>query len=119
MQEFKDWIGRKGVIDLAVAFIMAGAIGAVVTSLIEDIIMPLLGLILGGIDFAGLSIMVGDAEVTYGNFVQAIVLFLIIGYVMFRLAKVGEKLEPKPVAPPAGPSSEDLLGEIRDLLAKR
>lgn len=117
MKDFMDWVGRKGVIDLAVAFIMAGAIGAVVTSLIEDIIMPLLGLVLGGVDFTALGIQVGDAFVGYGNFIQAVILFLIIAYVMFQLAKLGERIEP--AAPAPGPSAEEgLLGEIRDLLRK-
>lgn len=117
MSAFLEWVGRKGVIDLAVAFIMAGAIGAVVTSLIEDIIMPLLGLVLGGVDFTTLGLQVGDAFVAYGNFIQAVVLFFIIAYVMFQLAKLGEKIEPP--APDAGPSAEEtLLGEIRDALKR-
>ena len=73
LKEFKEFVMRGNVLDLAVAVIIGGAFGLIVTSLVNDILMPLVGLLLGGIDFTGLSFTVGDAVVTWGNFVQAIV----------------------------------------------
>ena len=108
--------------DLAVAVIIGGAFGAIVTSLVNDIIMPLIGVILGGVDFTSLAIEVGDASVTYGNFLQAIINFLIIAFVIFMIVRTAnnmQKQEEEAPAPPPGPSAEDLLAEIRDLLKAR
>ena len=77
-KEFREFILRGNVVDLAVAVIIGGAFGAIVTSLTNDIIMPLIGVLLGGIDFSSLTIQVGEATVAYGNFIQAIINFLII-----------------------------------------
>ena len=95
------------------------AFGAIVTSLVNDIIMPLVGIILGGIDFASLSIQVGSATVLYGKFIQAIVNFLIIAFVIFLVMRAMVKLKKQEAAaPPPGPTAEEkLLTEIRDLLA--
>ncbi|MCA9900135.1 MAG: large-conductance mechanosensitive channel protein MscL [Ardenticatenaceae bacterium] len=119
VKEFKAFIAKGNVLDLAVAVIIGGAFGAIVTSLVNDIIMPLIGVILGGTDFTTLAITVGDASITYGNFIQAIINFLIIAFVIFMIVRsangMKKKEEPKPAAP-KGPSAEDLLAEIRDLL---
>ena len=121
IQEFKDFIAKGNVMDMAVVIIMGAAFTAIVTSLVDDIITPLIGLFMGGVDFSGLSFGVGDALFTYGNFIMAIINFLIIAWVVFLLVKAVNKVkaEPEPEAEePAGPSQEDLLGEIRDLLKR-
>ncbi|MCC6601806.1 MAG: large-conductance mechanosensitive channel protein MscL [Anaerolineae bacterium] len=119
LQEFKAFIAKGNVLDLAVAVIMGGAFGAIVTSLVNDIVMPLIGVILGGVSFTELAIQVGDATITYGNFIQAVINFLIIAFVIFmfvRTANNMKKKEEAAPAPPAGPTTEQLLAEIRDLL---
>jgi large conductance mechanosensitive channel len=124
-KEFRDFIGRGNVIDLAVAVIIGAAFGAIVNSLVKDILMPIIGVILGGLDFASLSIQVGDATILYGSFIQAIVYFLIIAFVLFlivrsynKLRDRGEKEEAAPAAPPEPSAEVKLLTEIRDLLQK-
>lgn len=87
IKEFKEFIAQGNVIDLAVGVVMGGAFGKIVTSLVEDILMPLIGLLLGGLDFASLSIKVGEAQVMYGNFIQMIVNFLIIAFCIFLIVK--------------------------------
>lgn len=117
MQEFKAFITKGNVLDLAVAVIIGAAFGAIITSLVNDLIMPLIGVILGGTDFTTLAINVGDASITYGNFIQAIINFLIIAFVVFMIVRSANSMkEEAPPAPPAGPSAEDLLAEIRDVL---
>jgi large conductance mechanosensitive channel len=120
LQEFKDFIGRGNVIDLAVAVIIGGAFGAIISSLVDDIIMPLVGVLLGGIDFSSLSFVVRDATVMYGNFIQGIVNFLIISLALFLVVRSYNKLqkeEEAAPAPPPEPSPEEvLLAEIRDLI---
>jgi large conductance mechanosensitive channel len=120
LKEFKAFAMRGNVVDLAVAVIIGGAFGKIVTSLVADVVMPIVGLLLGGVNFTGLSITVGDAVMKYGAFIQAIVDFLIIARVIFlalkALSKV-KKAEP-PAAPAPPPPQEVLLTEIRDLLKK-
>ena len=123
-KEFKEFILRGNVVDLAVAVIIGGAFGAIVTSLTNDIIMPLIGVVLGGIDFSSLTIQVGEATVAYGNFVQAIINFLIIGLVLFFVVKAMNKAatmggKDKAAAPAAPPEDVKLLTEIRDLLKQQ
>ena len=92
-KEFKDFIMKGNVLDLAVAVIIGAAFGAIVKSLTDDIIMPLVGIILGGVDFASLSVQVGKATLKYGNFIQAIVYFLIIlflSWLFYTLMMRGE-----------------------------
>lgn len=115
--DFKEFIARGNVLDLAVAVILGVAFGAIVTSLVDDIIMPVIGIILGGIDFTGLAIQVGAATITYGNFIQALINFLIIAFVIFLLVRIAErfKKEEEP-APVVLTTEEELLAEIRDLL---
>ncbi len=115
--DFKEFIAKGNVLDLAVAVIMGVAFGAIVTSLVDDIIMPIIGVILGGIDFSGLAIQFGNATITYGNFIQALINFLIIAFVIFWLVRVAERFqrEPEP-EPDVLTTEEQLLMEIRDLL---
>lgn len=123
IKEFIAFIKKGNVIDLAVAVIIGGAFGAIVTSLVNDLIMPLVGIIIGGIDFAGLKATVGSAELTYGNFIQALVNFLIVALVLFLVIKAmnqfNKKEEAAPPAPPEKPADVALLEEIRDLLKKQ
>lgn len=121
LKEFRDFINRGNVIDLAVAVIIGGAFGAIVTSLVNDVIMPLVGIVIGGIDFSGLTITAGDAQILYGNFIQAIVNFLIIAFVIFLIVRSINKMKkPAPPTEPAAPPEElVLLREIRDLLKDR
>ena len=108
LKEFKEFVMRGNVLDLAVAVIIGGAFGLIVTSLVNDILMPLVGLLLGGIDFTGLSFTVGDAVVTWGNFVQAIVDFLIVAFVIFMIIKAANATKKKEApAPPAEPTTKD------------
>lgn len=123
-KEFREFILRGNVVDLAVAVIIGGAFGAIVTSLTNDIIMPLIGVLLGGIDFSGLTIQIGEATVAYGNFIQAVINFLIIGLVLFLVVKAMNKAATlgakKEAATPAAPPEDImLLTEIRDLLKKQ
>lgn len=123
IKEFKEFMLRGNVMDLAVAVIIGGAFTAIVTSLVNDIIMPIVGVILGGVDFTALAITVGDANITYGNFIQAIINFLIIALVLFLLIRsinsMSRKKEEAPAAPPEPTVEEKLLAEIRDLLRER
>ncbi len=118
--EFKAFISRGNVLDLAVAVIIGGAFGAIVTSFVNDIIMPLVGVILGGIDFTSLSITLGSSAILYGNFIQAIINFLIIAFSIFLVVKAANSFQRKQEAAPAPPAlptkEETLLAEIRDLL---
>jgi large conductance mechanosensitive channel len=120
MKEFKAFAVRGNVIDLAVAVIVGGAFGKIVSSFVGDLVMPIVGLLLGGVDFSGMSIAVGDAVIKYGAFIQAVVDFLIIAFVIFMALKAlntMKKQEP-PAAPAPPPPQEVLLTEIRDLLKK-
>ena len=102
LKEFKEFVMRGNVIDLAVAVIIGVAFGAIVTSLVNDILMPLIGLVLGGIDFSALAFQVGDAVIKYGAFIQAVINFLIIAFVVFLIVRAINRLKgpaPAPVAP--------------------
>ncbi len=126
-KEFQQFLSRGNVMDLAVAVIIGAAFGAIITSLVNDIIMPLVGIIIGGISFTGLMVQVGTAQVKYGNFIQAIVNFLIIAFVIFLVVRAYNHMrarmeKPKPAAPvvvPPTPADVMLLTEIRDLLKDR
>ena len=123
LKEFRDFINRGSVVDLAVAVIIGGAFGAIITSLVNDIIMPLIGVIIGGLDFASLSIQVDEATILYGSFIQAIVNFLLIALTLFLIVRSFNKLqkeeEAAPAPPPEPSAEEKLLTEIRDLLKER
>ncbi len=105
-KEFKDFVVRGNVIDLAVAVIIGGAFGKIVASLVNDVIMPIIGLLLGGVNFSGLSVTIGEAAIKYGQFIQAIVDFLIIAFVIFLMVKRINKLR-KPAPAPAEPTTKE------------
>ena len=126
IKEFKEFISRGNVLDLAVGVIIGGAFGKIVTSLVNDIIMPLLGIILGGIDFTSLSFKVEESTVMYGMFIQNIIDFLLIAASIFlmikiigKLKKLEKKPKEQPKEQPKVPTTDELLTEIRDLLKKK
>lgn len=126
LTEFKTFIARGNVMDMAVGVIIGGAFSNITSSLINDIVMPILGIFTGSISFAELSVNIGSAVVTYGNFLQAVLNFLIMALVVFCLVKAmnsfHRKKEEEAAAPPAPPepsNEEKLLTEIRDLLKDR
>ncbi|MFQ7112894.1 large-conductance mechanosensitive channel protein MscL [Hallella bergensis] len=124
IKEFKEFAIKGNVMDMAVGVIIGGAFGKIVSSLVDDILMPVTGLFTGGVDFSKLSAKIGDATVTYGMFIQNVIDFLIIAGCIFIMVKAMNKLikkkeeEPAPAAPK--PSAEEkLLSEIRDLLKNK
>ena len=124
LEEFKTFAMRGNVMDLAVGVIVGGAFSAITTSLINDIIMPVVGIFVSEASFADLSVTIGGAQITYGNFIQAVVDFLIMAVVVFCMVKavnrVARKKEAAPPPPPPEPSNEEkLLTEIRDLLKEK
>ncbi|WP_342527735.1 large conductance mechanosensitive channel protein MscL [Chryseomicrobium sp. FSL W7-1435] len=121
--DFKAFAFKGNVLELAIAVVIGAAFGKIVASLVENIITPLIGLVMGGIDFSGLAVTVGDAKVTYGAFIQSVIDFLIIAFVIFlfvrMLGKLKRKEEIKPEEGPTIDSKEELLIEIRDLLKQQ
>lgn len=130
LKEFRSFAIRGNVIDLAVAVIIGGAFGRIVSSLVNDILMPPLGVILGGVDFKDLAVVIKKATeeipavtLNYGMFIQNVIDFVIIAFVIFMMIKginsLKKKEEEKPAAPPAPTKDQELLTEIRDLLKKQ
>lgn len=131
MKEFRDFAMRGNVVDLAVGVIIGGAFGKITTSLVNDIIMPPIGVLLGKVDFADLRVQLvapgadgaGGVFLSYGSFINTVVDFLIVAAAIFMVVKamnsLEKKEEAKPAAPPAPPRSEVLLEEIRDALKAR
>jgi large conductance mechanosensitive channel len=120
IQEFKAFAMKGNVVDLAVGVIIGAAFGKIVASLVEDVIMPLVGTLLGGVNFSGLAITVGSATLKYGKFLQTCLDFLIIAWAIFVAVKLINRLrKEEPAAPAAPPKQEVLLEEIRDILKKR
>lgn len=134
IKEFKDFIAKGNVMDLAVGIIIGAAFTAIVNSLVGDLINPIIGLILGGVNFSDMFIDLsgtnpaslaaandsGAAVFAYGSFVTAVINFLLIAFVVFMLIKAVNKMKgPAPAAAPAGPTSEELLTQIRDSLKAR
>ena len=121
---FKEFISKGNVIDLAVGVIIGGAFGKIVSSIVNDILMPLLGIVLGGIDFTSLSVKIGDAVITYGNFIQNVIDFLIIALCVYILIsiinKITSKIKKEEEKKEEAKKSDEvaLLEEIRDLLKK-
>ena len=126
MTEFKAFIAKGDVMSMAVGIIIGGAFTAIVQSLVNDVITPLLGIIMGGINFTGIVVTVGEAQLLVGNFIQAIISFLLTAMVLFFILKAFNSFkkneEEKPAAPaepPAPPADVQLLTEIRDLLKNK
>ena len=123
LKEFKEFISKGNVFDMAIGVIIGGAFGKIVTSLVDNILMPLFGLLIGGLDFSKLAIKVKDAEIGYGLFIQNVVDFLIVALCIFFVVKLMSKFKKKKEEEPAAPAepSEEvlLLREIRDTLKKR
>ena len=124
-QDFKDFISKGNVIDLAVGVIIGAAFTAIITSLVDDMFMPVIGAILGGTNISSLAITVGDATISYGNFLNAVINFLLIALILFffiraiarlQRARSEEKEQEKAEETPVPTAEEKLLIEIRDLL---
>ena len=120
-QEFREFAVKGNVMDLAVGVIIGAAFGKIVSSLVEDVVMPVIGSLMGGLDFSGLAVKIGSATLKYGKFLQTCLDFLIIAWAIFLIVKLINRLkreEEKPAVPTAPPRQEVLLEEIRDLLRK-
>jgi len=124
IKEFKEFAVKGNVMDMAVGVIIGGAFGKIVSSLVDNVLMPIIGTLTGGIDFSGLAVTVGEANIQYGLFIQNVIDFIIVAFCIFLMLKAINKLNrkkeeaPAPEAP-AGPTQEELLAEIRDLLMKK
>ena len=126
LKEFKEFISKGNVMDMAVGIIIGGAFTAIVTALVDNIITPLLGIITGGVSFAERVITVGSASIQYGLFIDAVIKFLLVSWVLFLIIKAINKAkaavvkeeEPAPEEPEEKPADIALLEEIRDLLKK-
>ena len=119
LKEFKDFIAKGNVIDLAVAVVMATAFGAVVNTFVENIIMPIVGALTAGIDFSKLTVTIAGVEFVIGVFITAVINFIIIAFVMFLVVKASNKFKKAEEVEEAAPTNEELLlMEIRDLLKK-
>lgn len=123
VNEFKEFISKGNIVDMAVGVIIGSAFGKIVTSLVNDIFMPLIGVIIGGLDFTSLTIKVGEAVISYGVFIQNIVDFLIIAGCIFLMIKILAKFKKKEEVKEEEPVVKEdentvLLREIRDLLKK-
>ncbi len=116
IKEFKEFISRGNVVDLAVAVILGAAFTAVVTSFVDDLLMPLIGIFIGGVDFSSLAWQVGDASFAYGKFIMAIIYFLIVAFVLFLIIR---RMNKNKADEEAAPTEVELLTEIRDALAKK
>ena len=136
IKEFKEFAMKGNVMDMAVGVIIGGAFGKIVSSLVDDVLMPIIGKLTGGVSFVDLFATLGDGEyktlaeakeagaavLAYGQFIQNIIDFLIIAFCIFLMIKAMNKLkkeEPAEPAAPAGPTQEELLAEIRDLLKQK
>lgn len=123
IHEFRDFISRGNVVDMAVGVVIGSAFGKIVTSIVENIMMPLLGIVIGGIDFSGLSFTVEGAVISYGIFIQNVIDFLIVAACIFIVVKIMNSFNKKKedIAPKEQPRDEkiELLKEIRDLLKEK
>ncbi|HEY3799695.1 MAG TPA: large-conductance mechanosensitive channel protein MscL [Caulobacteraceae bacterium] len=132
LKEFREFIARGNVIDLAVGVIIGAAFGKIVTSLVDQVVMPPVGLILGKVDFTQLKLVLQPADPThklaevaigYGAFINTIIQFLIVAFIVFLMIKLISSMRrqqaAEPAPPPAPTTTETLLGEIRDLLKAR
>ncbi len=137
MQEFKDFAVKGNVVDMGVGIVIGAAFTSIVTSFVKDVVNPIIGVITGGVDFSNLFVNLsggeyeslkaaqdaGAATINYGLFINAIISFMIVAWILFLVIKAGNELKKKeeeaPAAPPAPSAEEKLLTEIRDLLAKQ
>ena len=124
IKEFKEFAVKGNVMDMAVGVIIGGAFGKIVSSLVDNVLMPIIGTLTGGIDFSGLAVTVGEANIQYGLFIQNVIDFIIVAFCIFLMLKAINKLNRKKEEAPApealaGPTQEELLAEIRDLLKKK
>lgn len=134
LKEFGNFIARGNVMDMAVGIIIGAAFTAIVSSMVDDLVNPLIGLFIGGVDFSAISFGLGEAQFMIGNFINAVIKFVIIAWVVFLLVRGVNRMreaaerrrktgqaEPETAAPeaPSGPTQEELLAEIRDLLKTR
>lgn len=126
MKEFREFAMRGNVVDMAVGVIIGGAFGKIVSSLVADIVMPVLGILTGGVDFKDLKITLAQAvgetpavTLNYGVFIQNVFDFIIIAFAIFMMIKGINKLKKPAEEAPAGPTQEELLTQIRDLLEKQ
>jgi len=127
LKEFKEFAMRGNVVDMAVGIIIGAAFGKIVSSLVADVIMPPIGMVMGGVDFSDLAFALGEGEgaamINYGVFINTVVDFVIIAFAIFMVIKglnsMKKKEEEKPAAPPKPSAEEVLLTEIRDLLANK
>ena len=126
VKEFKEFAMRGNVMDMAVGVIIGGAFGKIVSSLVDDVLMPAIGMLTGNVDFTGLALKIGEGEnaavLKYGMFLQNVIDFLIIAFCIFLMIKAMNKLTPKKEEEPeepAGPTQEELLTDIRDLLKEK
>ena len=118
-KEFRDFINRGNVIDLAVAVVIGAAFGAVVTSFVNDVLMQIIAMITGNPDFSDLTIDIGDGQIFYGRFLNAVISFLGIAFGVFLVVKAYNRFKRDQGEDPAGPSQIELLTEIRDALVAR
>lgn len=132
LKEFRDFILTGNVVDLAVAVILAGAVGMVVNGFVSDVMMPIIGHFAGGVDFADMKVVLSAAQgvegeagfkpenaIMYGAWINKIVNLIIVGFVLFMIVKAYNKARKPAEEAPAGPTQEELLVEIRDLLSKK
>ncbi len=127
LSEFKAFAMRGNVVDMAVGIVIGGAFGKIVSSLVSDVVMPPIGMIMGGVDFSKLAFALGEGEgaasINYGMFINTVLDFVIIAFAIFMVIKglnsMKKKEEEKPAEPPKPSAEETLLTEIRDLLAKQ
>ena len=120
LNEFKKFAIKGNVLDLAIGIVIGAAFGAIVTAVVDNILMPIVGILTGGIDFKSLSVKVGSAELKYGLFIQATITFLIIAFFLFLVVQAANKMKAKePPAAPVVSSTDKLLMEIRDELKSR
>jgi large conductance mechanosensitive channel len=118
-KEFKEFAIRGNIIDLAIAVVLGAAFIAIVNSVVEHILMPLVGILTGGVDIKSLSIQVGSAVLKYGMFLQAVISFIIIAFLLFLVVKAVNRMKKEPPPPAVISSTDKLLMEIRDALRNR
>jgi large conductance mechanosensitive channel len=108
LKEFREFAMRGNVLDLAVAVIIGGAFGKIVSSLVNDVLMPIIGLIMGGVNFSELAITIGEASIKYGAFIQAIIDFIIVAFVIFMIVRAMNRMKKTEPAPaPAAPTTKE------------